>query len=88
MAAGEWFLHWDNAPVHTAASITDWLAARCVKMIEHLPYSPELAPADFFLFPKMKKELMGLTLTRETFKNEWLGAVRALSAADFAEAFH
>jgi hypothetical protein len=24
MAAGESFLHWDNAPVHTAATVTDW----------------------------------------------------------------
>jgi histone-lysine N-methyltransferase SETMAR len=87
MAAGEWFLHWDNAPVHTAATVTDWLAARCVKMIEHPPYSPDLAPADFFLFPKVKKELAGLTLMRESFKKDWEGAVRTLSAADFAEAF-
>jgi histone-lysine N-methyltransferase SETMAR len=87
MAAGEWFLHWDNAPVHTAATVTDWLAARRVKLIEHPPYSPDLAPADFFLFPKVKKELAGLTLTRESFKNDWEGAVRTLSAADFAEAF-
>jgi histone-lysine N-methyltransferase SETMAR len=84
MAAGEWFLHWDNELVHTAATVTVWLAARRVKMIEHLPYSPDLAPADFFLFPKVKKELAGLTLTRESFKKDWEGAVRTLSAADFA----
>jgi hypothetical protein len=23
MAAGDWFLHWDNAQVHTAAIVTD-----------------------------------------------------------------
>jgi hypothetical protein len=87
MAAGEWFLHWDNAPVHTAATITDWLAARRVKMIEHPPYLPDLAPADFFLLPKVKNYLAGLTLMRESFKKDWEGAVRTLSAADFAEAF-
>jgi hypothetical protein len=87
VAAGEWFLHWGNAPVRTAATVTDWLATRCVNMIEHLPYSLDLADADFFLFPKVKKELAGLTLTRETFKKEWEGAVRTLPAADFVEAF-
>jgi histone-lysine N-methyltransferase SETMAR len=86
-AAGEWFLHWDNAPVHTAATVTDWLAARRIKDDRTLPYSPDLTPADFFLFPKVKKELAGLMLTRETFKKEWEGAVRTLLAADFAEAF-
>jgi hypothetical protein len=73
--------------VHTAATVTAWLAARRVKMIEHPPYLPDLALADFFLFPKVKKELAGLTLTRESFKKDWEGAVRTLSAADFAEAF-
>ncbi len=70
IAVGEWFLHWDNAPVHTAYIVTDWLAVRRVQLLQHLPYSRDLAPADFFLFPKVKKELAGLTLTRETFKKE------------------
>jgi hypothetical protein len=35
----------------------------------------------------VKKELAGLTLTRETFKKEWEGAVRTLMVANFAEAF-
>jgi hypothetical protein len=25
MAAGEWFFHWENAPVHTAAVVKDWI---------------------------------------------------------------
>jgi hypothetical protein len=29
-------------------------------VIPHLPYSPDLAPCDFFLFPKMKLNLKGL----------------------------
>ena len=31
--------------------------------------------------------LAGKTLTAQTFKKEWEGAVRTLSAADFADAF-
>jgi histone-lysine N-methyltransferase SETMAR len=87
MAAGDWWFHWDNAPVHTAAIVKDWMAARQFKVIEHPPYSPDLAPADFFLFPKVKRELAGLTLTKETFKKEWEGAAKTLKAADFATAF-
>jgi hypothetical protein len=60
--------------------------ARSIKMIEHPPSSPDLAPADFFLFPKVKKELARLMLMRKIFKKKWKGAVRTLSAADFAEA--
>ncbi len=51
MVAGDWLFHWDNAPVHTAAKVTDFMEARGIKLIEHPPYSPDLAPADYFLFP-------------------------------------
>jgi histone-lysine N-methyltransferase SETMAR len=69
--------------------LTNWLAARDIKLIEHPPYSPDLVPADYFLFPRVKRELAGLTLTQDTFKKEWEGAVRSITAksADFVEAF-
>ena len=33
-------------------------------MLPHPPYSPDLAPCDFFLFPKIKKELGGMRFER------------------------
>jgi histone-lysine N-methyltransferase SETMAR len=62
MSSQDWWLHWDNAPVHTATSVVDFLVLKGVKTIPHPPYSPDLAPADFFLFPKVKAELAGQTL--------------------------
>jgi histone-lysine N-methyltransferase SETMAR len=52
MVAGEWFFHWDNALVYTATIVKDWMAAKDFRPIEHPPppYSPDLAPEDFFLF--------------------------------------
>jgi hypothetical protein len=73
MAAGEWFFHWDNVLVHTAAIVKDWMAARDFRLIDHPPYSPDLAPADFFLFPTIKRQLAGKTLTQETFDMMWEG---------------
>lgn len=29
------------------------------EMLNHPPYSPDLAPCDYYLFPKLKKELRG-----------------------------
>ena len=29
------------------------------EMVDHPPYSPDLAPSDYFLFPNMKKHLAG-----------------------------
>jgi hypothetical protein len=82
MAAGDWWFHWGKVPVHTTAMVTNWMAAKQFQVLEHLPYSPDLALADFFLFPEVKKELACLTLTKETFKKEWEGAARTLKGAD------
>ena len=30
-----------------------------VYVLEHSPYSPDLVPCDFFLFPRLKKNLAG-----------------------------
>jgi hypothetical protein len=34
---GEWFLHWDNAPVHTAMVIHEFLAKKSIKLLSHPP---------------------------------------------------
>jgi len=36
-----------------------FLAKNKIAVIPHTPYSPDLAPCDFFLFPKMKLKLKG-----------------------------
>lgn len=53
-------LHHDNAPAHTASRTTDFLAASNVKLMTHPPYSPDLAPCDFFLFPTIKSKMRGM----------------------------
>jgi hypothetical protein len=58
-----------------------------IKLLSHPPYSPDLAPADYFLFPKLKKELAGITMTHEEFKKEWEGVLRRVSMEEFAKAF-
>lgn len=52
-------LHHDNAPAHTAAKTLDFLHERGVQLVTHPPYSPDLAPCDFALFPELKKHLRG-----------------------------
>ena len=52
-------LHHDNASAHTAAATLDFLATENVQLVTHPPYSPDLAPCDFWLFPKVKEELRG-----------------------------
>ena len=83
----EWFLHWDNAPVHKAKVVADFVRGRGLKLLEHPPYSPDLAPADYLLFPKIKDALAGRTMTRTTFKQAWDGVVAQLTKDDFSRAF-
>jgi histone-lysine N-methyltransferase SETMAR len=45
----------DNATAHTSLSVKEFLATKQITVLEHLPYSPDLAPIDFFLFPKIWK---------------------------------
>ncbi|UYV76739.1 hypothetical protein LAZ67_14001920 [Cordylochernes scorpioides] len=47
-----WLLHHDNAPAHTLLLVRDFLAKNNTLMMPQPPYSPDLAPCDFFLFPK------------------------------------
>ena len=54
-----WVLHHDNAPAHSALSIRQFLAERNIPTLEQPPYSPDLAPCDFFLFPKLKGVIKG-----------------------------
>jgi len=57
--ADDWVLHHDNAPAHTAVSIPEFLAKKNIPVLPHPPYIPDLAPCDFYLFPKLKSKLKG-----------------------------
>ncbi|GFX89248.1 putative transposase [Trichonephila clavipes] len=54
-----WVLHHDNAPCHTAISVNRFLASKNIPVAPQPPYSPDLSPCDFFLFPKLKNHLKG-----------------------------
>jgi transposase len=52
-------LHHDNAQCHTAVSINEFLAEKSIPVVPQPPYSPDLSPCDFFLFPRLKNHLKG-----------------------------
>ena len=57
--SGDWFLLHDNAPSHRATNVKQFLAQPKVTVLDHPPYSPDLALADYFLFPNVKSHLKG-----------------------------
>ncbi|GFO23840.1 mariner transposase [Plakobranchus ocellatus] len=50
--------HHDTAPVHTAKMVIELLDEYEWSVLERPRYSPDIAPCDFWLFPKMKKILV------------------------------
>jgi len=56
---GDWILPHDNAPAHTSHLVQQFLAKHGTAQLQQAPYSPDLAPCDFFLFPRLKKGLKG-----------------------------
>lgn len=55
-----WRLHHDNARPHVANQVMQFLARFNITCVPHPPYSPDLAPCDFFLFPSLKAKLRGI----------------------------
>lgn len=58
-ATRDWLLHHDNAPAHASQLVQQFLAKHQIAQVCQPPYSPDLAPCDFFLFPKVKLALKG-----------------------------
>ena len=53
-----WILH-DNAPIHSASHTTETLDKCSFRKVIHPPYSPDLAPSDFYMFQHLKRHLAG-----------------------------
>ena len=54
-----WFLLPDNAPARRSVSVKNFLAKSNMTTLEHLPCSPDLDAADFYLFRRLKSALEG-----------------------------
>ena len=52
--SGQWHLQQDNTPVHNSTLVKDYLTKMGINTVAHPPYSPDLAPCDFWLFPKLR----------------------------------
>jgi len=77
-----WMLHHDNAPAHASLLIRSYLAKHHTSVVPHPPYCPDLAPADFFLFPKLKTTLKGRRFqTIQEIQENALRELRAITEA-------
>ncbi|KAL4154057.1 hypothetical protein QTP88_001890 [Uroleucon formosanum] len=84
-----WILHQDNAPAHSALSVKRFLAKNRTPVLQHPPYSPDLAPCDFWLFPKLKSALKGTHFESvEAVKTKATEVLKALQEKDFQHCFN
>jgi len=51
---GNFILHQDSTPPHKAQIVTEFLVEQGIETLQHPPYSPDLAPSDFWLFDTLK----------------------------------
>ena len=78
----------DMAPAHASLLIRSFLAKYQTSVLPHPPYSPDLAPEDFLLFPKLKTTLQGRRFqTTEEIQENAIRELRAITESALQEAF-
>ena len=74
--SGQWHFHQDNTPVHSSILVTDYLTKMGIKTVSYTPYSLDLAPFDFCLFPSsvavvMRQLRRWMTLCRRSLTRSY-----------------
>ena len=83
--SGVYLLH-DNASSHKCEVVKSFLASEKVKVLNHLPYSPDLC--DFCLFPRLKKMLSGNKYTsRSSLGSAIYQCLQQIPKEDYLSAF-
>ncbi|KAJ4439803.1 hypothetical protein ANN_07931 [Periplaneta americana] len=86
--ANNWHLHHDNAPAHSSQLIHTFLAKHGITTVRQPPYSPDLAPCDFWLFPKLKTPLKGSRFeSREEIMRNATRELNTIPKEDFQRCF-
>ena len=82
-----WMLHHDNAPAHASLLIREFLKKHETTVVPQPDYSPDLAPADFFLLLKLKSSLKGRRFqTVEEIEENSIRDLRAIPQNTFLDA--
>ena len=58
-ATSNWQLHHNNMPAHASHLMQNFLVKHQITQETQTPSSPDLAPCNFWLFPKLKSPLKG-----------------------------
>ena len=85
--SGVHLLH-DNASSHKYEVVKSFLAPEKVKVLNYPPYSPDLSPCGFFLFPRLKKMLSGNKyMSRSSLGSAVYQCLQQIPKEDYLSAF-
>jgi hypothetical protein len=77
-------LHDDNMPGHTALSVDEFLAKRCILVVLQVHNSPDLLPCDFYFLPELKLRVKGCHIPRlDSIQKVVTDAIKTAIEADF-----
>jgi transposase len=83
-----WMLQHNHTSLHSSFLVLDFLAKHATTVLPQPPYSPDLAPADFFLFPKLKSMLKCRCFESiEAIKTNLLAHLCSIPKTSFQECF-
>jgi hypothetical protein len=80
----DWFLYRDNTTVHTAASVQDfkwWWRGMALQVFSRR------GPSRFFFHQRVKSELAGILLSRDSFKTICDVVIQTIAKVKFVDAF-
>lgn len=80
--------HQDNAPAHRAVETIRTIDFLGYERLPHAPYSPDLAPCKFSIFPRLKADLRGRRFeSNEELRFAVRSAVRGYSTEFYRKTF-
>ncbi len=88
--AGNWWFQQDNAPAHVSNLALEYLhkVDMAERLWDHPPYSPDLAPCNFWAFPTLKSHIKGHRFeSLEDLKTVVQRTMRSMDKEDFAHCF-
>lgn len=68
----KFILHMDNSRVHRSKAVQSFLKNSGLHTAPHPPYSPDLAPSDFYLFGILKHKLIGMEFASVDELIQWI----------------
>ena len=77
-----------KTPLISVRLLRLFFGSKKVKVLNHPPYSPDLSPCDFFLFPRLKKILFGNKYTsRSSLGSAIYQCLQQIQKEDYLPAF-